>query len=350
MNTRDKKAEEYIRKVKEIFPEIDISSIFSLYNGDNPISGRIILSKQADSFRKLFNFNKPFNIIHYTSIDTLFNILNMQNFRMYNCFNLNDRREIETANLSFNIGMTETEITGFKQNNFVASFCEYDMEKQYDNFLLWNLYGMKGKGAGLVFEIENISDSWEEVYIGKVMYSNNKNDGISQKFIEFLNFHKDFNKEHQLFENTPSIFSAIALHYKYKIWNYEKEVRIFAYCPFDEIDLISKSHEGQNNYLSSKMSHTVNSAGRIVSYLSLPLNKENEIRKLENILHDKSLSEYFYSSIPHLKLKRIVLGYDVSDNTFNETDKILNWLTKENKIDFVQLGYTQLKTNFFKPI
>jgi hypothetical protein len=51
-----------------------------------------------------------------------------------------------------------------------------------------------------------------------------------------------------------------------------------------------------------------------------------------------------------LKLKRIVLGYDVSDNTFNETDKILNWLTKENKIDFVQLGYTQLKTNFFKPI
>lgn len=341
MNTRDEKLKVYLKKVQDIFSQIDVSSAFSIYSGEAPTSGKIIFSNQSDAFKKKFEFSNYKNIIHYTSMDNMISILNSQTFRLYNCLNLNDPKEIEYANTKFNFGLTEHEISTFKQNSFVSSFCEYDMNKQNDDFNLWRLYGNQGLGVGLVFEIENMKDSWEEVYIGKISY--NENDAITKQFSGFIRFHNEFNQQYQLFDNTPSFFPAITLHFKDEIWKTENEIRLFAHCPFDKYELEPESFESQNHYLSTTLEHTINKSGRLVSYISLPLNRKRKLLEFKNCGISENEGNVFLSCIPHFKLKRIVLGYNVPSKVRFNIDKILNWLIDKNEMDFVELEYSLLR-------
>lgn len=344
MSPRDKKLKEYLEKAREILPGIDsYSAAFSLFSGDEPTSGKITLSNQSNAIKANFNYSENKCLIHYTSMDSMFSILNSQALRMYNCLNLNDAKEIEYANSQFNIELSPEETKNFKQNNFVTSFCEYDMILQNDDFNLWRLYGNQGHGVGLVFEVENMNDSWDEVFIGKVFYD--MNDSIIRKFSAFVEFHKEFNRVHKLFENTPSILSAIALHLKDDIWKTENEVRLFAHCPFDEYDLQREYFEGQNHYLSGTMEHAINKSGKVVSYVNLPLNQEKVFREFKKHISDELAKDYL-SSFPHLKLKRIVLGYNVSSEVGFDIEKILFWLKKNKEFNDVQLEYSLLKKRF----
>lgn len=279
-------------------------------------------------------------------MDFFLNILNSETLRMYNCINKNDPWEINYANSKYNIGLNDDELLAFKQNNFITSFFKYDMALQNDNKYLWEKYGMKGRGAALVFEIENINDSWEECYIGKVCYDEkNSQNSVYKRFIEFVKFHKEFNNKHHLFKNTPSILSAIALHFKEVKWANEKEVRIFAYCPFDKYDLKLLVLERKNNYLLSTIEHSVNGHDEISSYVSLPLNRSKVHDKLRiNLGSDLSLN--YLKSIPHLKLKRVVLGNNLEEadksKRIESVDKILNWHTKKNKTVEIQLGFSEI--------
>ena len=346
MSLRDQKIKTYLKEAQSIFPKIDVSVVFSIYNGEEPTSGNITLSNQSDAFKHKLNFSRHTNIIHYTSLDSLFSILNSQILRLYNCFNLNDPTEIDYANVKYKIALTQDELLMFKRNNFVASFCEYDMTLQNDDFNLWRLYGMEGNGVGLVFEIENMDESWEEFFIGKVSYNQySTTNSIVEQFSKFVRFHREFNEQHHLFENTPSILSAIALLFKDEIWKTEKEIRLFAYCPYDEYDLKPLQFESKNNYLSNTMGHAINKNGEMVSFVNLPLNINTQPGVLKTTkLED--LSKDSLSSIPHLKLKRIVLGYNINENMFDKIEKILNWLKDERKMDFVELGYSLLRNKF----
>lgn len=347
MNLRDQRLEEYLKKAHNILPELDVSAIFSLYTGKEPHSGKISFSNQTDIFKKLSKFKEGTTLIHYTSIDTLFSILNSGILRMYNCINKNDQLEIIHADSKYEIELKEDELLDFKRNNFITSFFEYDMVKENDNKYLWEEYGGKGKGAGLVFEIENMNDSWEECYIGKVCYDDKSNsDSIYKRFIKFVEFHKEFNIQYRLFENTSSILSAIALHFKEGKWANENEVRIFAYCPFDEYDLEPLNNESKNNFLSSTMQHCINEKSEIISYVNLPLNIEKELcgPKWKNF---EDLRAHFLSSIPHLKLKRIVLGSNIEDIEksirIENIDKLLERHAKRHKTERIELGYTSIK-------
>jgi len=346
MNLRDQRLKKYLKQAGNILPELDISEIFSLYTGEEPASGKITFSNQTDVFKKLSKFKEGTTLIHYTSIDSLFSILNSDILRMYNCVNKNDPWEINHANSKYEIGLNDLELLDFKQNNFITSFFEYDMRLQNDNKYLWNEYGNKGKGAGLVFEIENMNDSWEECYIGKVCYEDSSiPNSIYKRFIEFVKFHNEFNNQYHLFENTPSILSAIALHFKEVKWASENEVRIFAYCPFDKYDLKPLVLERKNNYLLSTIEHSVNGNGEIISYVSLPLNRSKVHDKLRiNLGTDLSLN--YLKSIPHLKLKRIVLGNNLQEadkiNRIENIEKILNWHAMKNKTVEIQLGFSEI--------
>jgi len=344
MSIRDENLNLYLDQLQKIFTGIDFQSVSSMYNGEEPTSAEIILSNISDAFKKTFKLNKHTSIIHYTSIETMLNVLSSQCFRLYNCLNLNDPKEIEFANDKFSIGLTSDEIKTFKRNNFIGSFCEYDLDKNDDNFNLWRLYGNNGNGAALVFEVENMEDSWENFFIGKIFYDLN-GEG-SSPFKEFIRFHKEFNAQHHLFENTPYILSAISLHFKDKIWEVENEFRLFTPCPFDEHTFENKSFDNQNSFLSTKVEHTINRNGDLVSYISLPLNKQREMKNLQTRGLNEEQAKYFFSSIPHLKLKEIILGYNVSPEVFHNICKLLDFNFKKERLGRMNLRFSSLREKF----
>jgi hypothetical protein len=224
----------------------------------------------------------------------MLSVLSTESFRLYNCLNLNDPKEIEFANKRSSIGLTEEEINDFKRNYFVSSFCEYDLVKKDDDFNLWRLYGNDGNEAALVFEIENLEDDWENFFIGKIIY--NENNHVVKSFEEFIRFHKEFNEEHHLFENTPNILPIIGLHFKDDIWKVEHEFRLFTSCPFEYYTFENKFRGNQNSYLSNTIEHTINRKGDLVSYISLPLNKKKALKDLEFRGLDGKRAFFFYSS------------------------------------------------------
>lgn len=344
MSIRDTNLDLYLNQLQDIFPGIDLTSASSLYSGAEAHSGNIILSNVSEAFKQNFKLKKNPTVIHYTSIAAMLNIINDEYFRLYNCFNLNDPREVEYANNKYSIGFTADEIVEIKQNYFVGSFCEYDIKLQNEDFNQWRLYGDNGNGAALVFEIENIEERWENFFIGKICYD--EGNEIVDRFKKFIRFHKEFNVKHQLFENTPEILSAISLHFKDEIWKVENEFRLFTSCPFDKYTFENKFFGNQNSFLSSKVEHTINRNGDFVSYIPLPLNKEREMKNLlMRGLNDED-AKYFFSLIPHLKLKEIVLGYNVSWDLFHNIDKLMTFYVKKGRWGRINLKFSSLKKKF----
>lgn len=344
MSIRNKNLNLYFEQLEKILPGIDFSSVSSMYNGAEPTSGNIILSSISNAFKKLLSLNSKINIIHYTSIETMLGVLSTQSFRLYNCLNLNDPKEIEFANKKFSIGLTVEEIHNFKQNYFVGSFCEYDIELKNDDFNLWRLYGNYGNGAGLVFEIENIEDNWENVFLGKVLY--NEKSHIIKSFEEFIRFHNQFNNENGLFENTPHILPIIGLHFKDEIWQIENEFRLFTACPFDQYTFDREYRGNQNSYLSNSLEHTINRNGNLVSYISLPIDKKRALQDLENRFGSENLAKEHFSSIPHLRLKKVILGYNVPLDLFNNVGRLFDFYRDIKKIEVPVLEYSSLWESF----
>ena len=344
MSSRDEKLKLYLERLEKLIPGIDLSSVSSMYSGEEATSGNIILSKLSNAFKRLLGLKLNTHIIHYTSIETMLGVLNSESFRLYNCLNLNDPREIDFANQKFSIGLTEEEIKNFKQNYFVGSFCEYDLKKKDDDFNLWRLYGNNGNGAALVFEIENLEDDWENFFMGKIFY--NENNHIVKTFEEFIRFHKEFNEEHHLFENTPNVLPIMGLHFKDDIWKVENEFRLFTSCPFEYYTFQNEFRGNQNSYLSNTIEHTINRNGDLVSYISLPLNKNKALQDLKSRLLDEQLANDFFSSIPHLKLKKVVLGYNVSSDLFHKICRLFDFYRSKKNLELPILEYSSLKERF----
>lgn len=334
INIENKKAE-YFKLVNNIFPELSISSAFSIYNSEYPTSAKIELSNQALAFKNKFAYTG--NFIHYTSLESLLNIINSQEIRLFNCKNLNDKLELKYAVKELGIKISESELELQRQNFFILSACEYDLELCNDDFNLWRLYSNSGAGAAIVFEIENLKDDWSNIFYGKVRYGIDNRQ--SNDLVKFINIHQEFNENYKLFENIPSIIPAIGLHFKNRIWSIENEIRFIAYCPFDEYSLKTKEYEAGNPYLSSTLKHTINKSGNQAAYVTLPLNIEKLKKDYSKIIGEKDTQNYL-RCIPHLKIRRIIIGHKIPVETFVAIESILQ-ATFSKVVGYpIQIGYS----------
>jgi hypothetical protein len=317
MTLEDKKSE-YFNSVRQIFPELAISSSSSIYSGDAPTSARIELSNQSKAFKNRFSYSG--SLIHYTSLDSLMNILNSQEVRLFNCRNLNDKMELGYAVKELGIEMSKEELELQRQNFFIFSACEYDPKLRNDDFNLWRLYSNSGYGAAIVFEITNLKDEWSNVFYGKVCYGTDSE--LHQNLINFIEIHQNFNTKYRLFENIPSIIPAIGLHFKNRIWSIENEIRLIAFCPYDKYTLESAFLEGENAYLSQTIKHTINKSGKHAAYVSLPLNIDHLRKQYTERLGEEEVDKYL-QTIPHLKIKKVILGHKVPVDTIMAISRIL---------------------------
>lgn len=332
MKSSSDKVKEYLEKVEPHFSGIRMASSFSLYSGEFPTSGNIQFSGVSKAFKTKFNLDNKQTFIHYTSIDTMVNIINTKNIRMYNCANLNDSLEMEFALKEQSFQISKEDLQSFKDYTFLLSGCKYNVAENDEDFSMWRFYGNSGKGVGMVFEIENVADDWQGAFMNDVYYGK-KNEQFKD-FLRFLDFHNDFQKENQLFQNIPYFIPAYAFLFKDEIWSVEKEIRLFAYCGFDKY--FTKNHLAnveENPYLNKRIEHGINGSGKAVSYVNLPLNINEEKEKIGNSRLTKEEMRSFFSTLPHLKLKRIVLGYDIPEKTFNNLVNYIHFVAV-NKLGY----------------
>ena len=124
-----------------------------------------------------------------------------------------------------------------------------------------------------------------------------------------------------MFQNIPSLITAIALHYKDLIWSIEKEIRLIAYCPFNKWKLDSQPWEHGNPYLSNTIKHTINSFGNAVAYTSLPITLKQIKQNFSKIIGEEDAAKYL-SCIPQLKIKRVIVGHKVFEEVFHKIRKL----------------------------
>lgn len=335
------KTKEYFERIKHIFPELNLSSSFSMYNGDYPRSAKIELSNQSLAFKNKFNYTG--HIIHYTSLESVLNIFNTESLRLYNCHNLNDDDEIAFATRKLGITVTQEEIDDQKKNFFVLSACKYDMTKNDEDFNLWRLYANSGQGAAIVFEITNISDDWQNIFYGQVSYDFDNQ--LNKDLLNFIQIHNQFNEDYKLFQNIPSIITAISLLFKSKIWSIENEIRLTAFCPFNDYSLSTNGFSGGNAYLSNTLKHTLNKFGNRAAYVELPLNIPKLKKEFSSRLSPEDINTYL-SCIPHLKVKRVILGHKISTGTFTSLHRLLCESFAANLGYEIELGYSDFHRNY----
>lgn len=302
---RDELIKLYLEGARTFFPNLNTSSIFSMFSGDLDYasSGKIEFNDKI--FDVCFSENKPYEIIHYTSFNAFLEIINSQSIRMYNCNNLNDPKEIEHGFKSMNFDFDDESIKKTKRNHFILSTSKYD-EEENDDFNMWRLYGQNGMGVGLVFEVPKEINNWKNITINEIEYTSKSRNAKSKDFIEF---HQEFQKTHNLFENIPTIIPLIASFHKDEIWSMENETRIVAHCPFNEYSLEAENlyYKNSAQFLPQSLQHSINSNGTPVSYVQMPISRKT----LEDKIipeWDEDLKNHLMSNHPFLQLKGVVIG------------------------------------------
>lgn len=324
----DKIIKEYIQGVSEYYPGLKFSERRSTYSGDEPKSCDLefgLYSGNLKGTHYVFSKNKSF--IHYTSsLQSLFEILNTGYLRLSNLQSLNDPQELCFLQNTLGIRFTPDQINEFKNQYFTASFCKILDEDKPDSFPMWRLYGGDGYGAAIVFEVLNAKANWFKYLFAKVQYGQNRS---LTKFRDFLAFHNDFQlRYHNPIQNWPkSLIALMALH-KNQIWSYEKEIRLLTHYPFDEYSLEEHAWDSQ----MCNLKHSISKNGKHYSYVELPLFDSIEYKRLKTRMKELGYEGHLETSMPILKIKKIILGYRLGDNFFTTQD-IVKHISKD------QYGY-----------
>src|SRR5690554_2676881 len=111
---RDEKINLYLEGAREFFPNLETSSVFSMFGSSEPTSGEIEFRSQF--INEIALKDSPLQFIHYTSLSSAMNILNSGNIRLYKCLNLNDPSEINYLLKNSPINFTEKEVEKYKRS------------------------------------------------------------------------------------------------------------------------------------------------------------------------------------------------------------------------------------------
>ena len=312
----EQKKELNFEGAKKIIPQIELSQMEFFGDPENIKSADIELSVRNELIEPFLETNKSKQFIHYTDIQSFCEIINSKHFRMYNCDNLNDPKEIEYGLNKFGLKLSEQQIQEYKRSHFVFSSCKYNDDCS-DDFNMWRLYGNNGKGIGIVFSLEFENDNYqsEGIYVGDVNYGT-KNEKLNL-FKEYIQFHNDFNDKQKLFNNTPKLFSLISGFFKDDIWSLEKESRIFSTCYIDELGEIDHNilSNNFNTHLKKTIETTINSSGKQVYYMKLPLKTVNQ--------NEKKLEAS--NKLPKIIIEKVILGYAISQEMSNTLHEFIDF-------------------------
>jgi hypothetical protein len=339
---RDEKIKLYNEGLKKILPGLETGGAFSFFSGPEPTSGSIEFSTQCEVLNALFRPTSTKHFIHYTSINSLFEILYSKNIRLYDTNNLNDPEEMVFALRELGKNLPDN-LLDFKQDHFVGSFCAFNWENHDDSFIMWKLYGQDGAGVGLVFEVTNIERDWSSAYFGRVAYG--KNSGEFNILRMLYDFHVEFNNTYGLFENDSSIFKAFSLFFKNDNWSHENEYRLFVNAPYDKFELKKRPHADGASWLTHHLKITMLRNGKQGAFVEYPLNFFEQNTEIGRFV-DADILDRHKNSIPNLKLVRVLAGYAIDEKSEFDLFKTVDHISSKKFGYSVPVCYTRFRQSF----
>lgn len=100
-------------------------------------------------------------------------------------------------------------------------------------------------------------------------------------------------------------------------WSLEKESRIFSTCYIDEFGEIDNNilSNNFNTHLKKTIESTINSSGKQVYYMKLPLKTVNQ--------NEKKLEAS--NKLPKIKIEKVILGYAIPESTNNNLIEFIDY-------------------------
>ena len=211
----------YEKALPKLLPNADFRRISSKGYSMGP--NKIDINIPEDEFFKLTNrYEYDLNTFsHFTSLKSLFSILNSGKIRLYNLNNVNDPREL----LSFLPNDYDDSLKRRRQNTFIFCGCDYESLSPYVQHNMWRLYGDNGSGVRIEFKVEINQDRIP------------KNDLLCFKKVNYEGFEiKPFAKEVERIEKDQNIkidyldaLMTPCILQKESKWALENEVRLVLY-------------------------------------------------------------------------------------------------------------------------
>ena len=237
-------------------------------------------------------------ILHFTSLQKMFSIINESSLRLYNLNNSNDTEEyIYAANKLRSIYLAqgikkediEKQVILKKEYSFI---CSCTTTNEISNATFWKEYGYSGKGVAIEFEIVNDVLDWEYFYLSKVQYNNSK------VFDTLINEWSKIQSVNPIIRYNISLDQILSLH-KSLDWQDENEIRILSLYP----DL----HQSVYNDLIYTDINPYGGLNKQVKYFKLPLcNDKKEFT--DPAFNERT--ELFWHIIPRIKISDIHFGPD----------------------------------------
>jgi hypothetical protein len=244
-------------------------------------------------------------LLHFTSLEILFSIINESSIRMYNLLNCKDPSEYVLAGEIFNeIHGIEKDLQNFnsiKSMLFVTSLTD---EKNKFSSYHWEHYGHNYKGVAIEFEIKPEYQLWNKFILSRTFYE------------KLSDFDELFNAWKEIQIKSPNCTYDIKMNwllslYKDKMYTDEQEIR-----------LLVNSFHFPNAYFSKFCYSSVKSEEPEldIKYFKLPL--YDEYWNLKNVIN-KDIEKEFLEMVPKLKISRIYIGSDLN---------IKNWRKFESRL------------------
>jgi len=250
-------------------------------------------NQKLEGTKFYYDIEKDF--IHFTSLESLFGILNSKHLHLYNLPNMDDKYELEYALKTLSFIDSDDEYKT-KEQLYIFSMCSsyriLNEEPKKKKHLLWKLHGRDGSGVIIRLKIENELNLWYNYYLTECFYNLDNFEAIKE-------LHKITNKE--------ILDIKLASFIKLPIYEFENEIRLV----FDK----------QNSGL-------INDKGVLIYPLIYPdkLNKRENISYFQLPLYNffKNNPEVYPNppnglglnyEMPKISITEIILGY-----RYNEDD------------------------------
>ena len=216
-------AKPYIREVFEkalpiLVPDFHVKK---LMNRNSSISGNS--ANIGFSLDQYFNLTQQYDyhsnvVSHFTSIKSLFSILNSESIRLYNLLNVNDPNEF------MNVLPEEFHpyLKRKKQDVYIMSCVDFETLPEADKLKMWKKYGDNSKGVRVELEVIP-NHKAQYCFLKSICY-----DHLDTS--EFFSVIGHIKEKHNLYELDVSemLYTPSLLHKESK-WKQEMETRLLFY-------------------------------------------------------------------------------------------------------------------------
>ncbi|WP_418264173.1 DUF2971 domain-containing protein [Flavobacterium faecale] len=256
--------------------------------------------------------------IHHTSLFALKAILDSGYLRMSEFGNLIDTSELHYGASVFKensiFQYEQANMDQLRKNVFCLSACQ-SSESTKTNELMWEVYGDKGKGVIIEFELTKKNPRF--FILGKMQYGI---DGL-KPLTELKKLAENYinNKDNVMFPNNfPELLLELQSFHKAKRYEGENEIRLLF-----KKDIF---------FPAETIYQDINSNQEVKYFNKLFLKGRHPYAEKEIDINNDSLS--YFDEFPQIEIKNIILGFNISvENKVAITD-LLNGIRTTHNYEF----------------